>query len=117
MSANHQIDALKSVFPDLEVGKEGGTDFILIREMPLPDGCVPNRVDGLLCPSARDGYPSRLFLSESIAHFGKGTNWNAAGVRILGRQWWAVSWMTRADQTLIEMIQNHLIAFQNESPN
>lgn len=115
MGSDEQLNALKSVFPDLEVGKEGGTEFVHIRDMPLPDGCVPNRVDGLLCPSARDGYPSRLFLSEQISHSGKGTNWNAAGVRILGRQWWAVSWKTRDAQTLLEMILDHLSAFQNES--
>ena len=112
-----QVGALKRVFPNLELGKESETEFIVIRNLLLPDGCVPEQVDALLCPTPRDGYPSRLFLSQKVDHRGKGTNWNAAGVRILGRQWWAVSWKNREGQTLLEMVQDHLRAYRYESPN
>lgn len=112
-----QTQSLKSAFPNLELGKESETEFIVIRNLRLPEGCDPSVVDGLLCPTLRDGYPSRLFLAQKISHQGKGTNWNADGVLILGQLWWAVSWKTREGQTLLEMIQDHLRAFRNESAN
>lgn len=108
-----QIDGLKLLFPALAAAEEGGTMFIRIENLILPEGCEPRKSDALLCPVARDGYSSRLFLSEKISHRGAGTNWNPSnGSVILGRQWWAVSWRTRAGQTLSEMVLDHLGAFR-----
>ena len=108
-----QIETLKALFPNIEVAEEGGTRFILITGVMLPDGCEPREVEALLCPSERDGYPSRLFLSHKVTHRGRGTNWNPhAGAMILGRLWWAVSWKTRPGQTLSEMVLDHLGAFR-----
>ncbi|MCX5842544.1 MAG: hypothetical protein NT022_02130, partial [Deltaproteobacteria bacterium] len=60
----------------------------------------------LLCPVERDGYPSRLFLSEMVkTPFPR--NWNANGVRILERQWYAFSYQN-IKGTLIEMLSAHL---------
>jgi hypothetical protein len=93
---------------------DGGASFILISPLPLPEGCEPQIVDGLLCPSLRDGYPSRLFLSAKITHKGPGQNWNPqTSVLIAGRQWWAVSWHTHNDnQRLLGIVTAHLQAFQ-----
>ena len=73
-----------------------------------------------LCPFPRDGYPSRLFLSAKITHKGQGVNWNADGVMIAGRKWWAVSWNPfknkqpnqDVNQRLLGMVTAHLQAFQ-----
>ncbi len=112
-----QIDGLKMLFPELSAAEEGGTTFIRIENLILPEGCVPRTVEALLCPIARDGYSSRLFLSEKISHGGGGTNWNPQGGSvILGRQWWAVSWQTRPGQTLSEMVLDHLGAFRAKKP-
>lgn len=108
-----QIDELKSCYPNLGAVDDGEKSFILISPLLLPAGCVPQVVDGLLCPFQRDGYPSRLFLSAKITHKGKGQNWNADGVMIAGRKWWAVSWHTHKDnQRLLGMVTAHLLAFQ-----
>ena len=115
MIPQDQIDALKRVFPDLELGEESGVEYIVIRGLVLPDGCQPDVIDALLCPTPRDGYQSRLFVSAKLSHQGNGTNWNADGVLILQSRWWAVSWQTREGQTLLEMVQDHLRAFRNET--
>jgi hypothetical protein len=114
MFPDEQIAAVKRVFPDISVAPEGSFNFMLIEQLKLPTGCEPQIVDALLCPTQRDGYPSRLFLSQQIAHKGRGQNWNPKhSVVILGRSWWAVSWKTtRANQTLLEMIMDHLDAFR-----
>ena len=107
-----QIDELKSCYSNLAVVEDGGTNYILIPSLPLPTGCNPESVGALLCPTPRDRYPSRLFLTEKIAHNGPGINWNANGVMIAGRQWWAVSWHTHNNnQRLLGMVTAHLQAF------
>ena len=107
-----QITELKHYYPDIVSVNEGGTAFILIRNLKLPKGCTPEIVNALLCPSPRDGYTSRLFLSQQIAHAGQGKNWNAAGVVIAGQKWWAVSWKTgQANLRFLGMVIAHLLAF------
>jgi len=61
-----QIDELKTCHPEIAAVEDGGTEFILIRNLKLPDGCNPQVVDALLCPSPRSGYSSRLFLSSQV---------------------------------------------------
>jgi len=106
-----EIKEIKTAFAGLSVASEGGTDFILISKLQLPDGCDPAVVDALLCPSARDGYPSRLFFSAQVKHQGLGQNWNSDQM-ILGRRCFAVSW--RVDQSatrLLAILAAHLEAF------
>jgi hypothetical protein len=111
--AQVQLDELKSFYPDIGRVIDGGVDFILIRNIRLPDGCHPPTVDGLLCPTQRDGYPSRLFLAQKITHSGLGQSWNAAGVQIAGSQWWAVSWKIHKDRlTLLGIVLAHCEAFK-----
>ncbi len=81
--------------------------YFLLPNLSLPDGRVPSVVNGLLCPSQRDGYPSRLYFSSRIEG-GKATNWNASDVRILERNWFAFSWKTRDGLRLAQMIGAHL---------
>lgn len=88
-----EVDELKRCYADLASAQEGGAEFIRIPQLQLPPGSKPAVVEALFCPYGRgDGYASRLFLSEKIEHNGRGKNWNADGVIILGKQWWAVSW-------------------------
>lgn len=114
MPPQEQIEVLKSVYPTLSLMEEGSFNFIQIENLKLPEGCEPRMVKGLLCPMDRDGYPSRLFLSTKVGHRGAGKNWNpATGTLIRGEHWWAVSWKTaRPDQTLLEMVLDHLGAFR-----
>jgi hypothetical protein len=114
MFPEDQVDALKTICPNLSLGEEAKTHFIRIETLKLPEGCEPRVVKALLCPSGRDGYPSRLFISQKVSHGGRGQNWNPnESVVILGEHWWAISWKTtRSNQTLLEMVLDHLGAFR-----
>jgi|ERR1700731_1915221 len=114
----NEIDELKQSFKQLSAVTEGGTEFILIPSLMLPEGCEPQQADVLLCPTPRDGYVSRLFLSAKVVHKGPGQNWNASGVRICNRAWWAVSWNAIQPnaqppaQRLAAILAQHLEAFR-----
>jgi len=108
-----EVNELKKCFADLSACAEGGVGFLLIPSLSLPAGCDPAVVDALLCPSPRDGYSSRLFLSTKVAHHGHGQNWNAGGVMICGRRWWAVSWKAQESRKrLSAILAAHLEAFR-----
>jgi hypothetical protein len=102
-----QIEELKTLFPDVQRSDEGGSAYFLLPSLQLPPGCVPEKVDALLCPMTRDGYPSRLFFSVQISAPVQ-RNWNANGVRILERNWHAFSWTIAANQRLAQMVGAHL---------
>lgn len=111
--ATNEIDELKQCFDGLSACAEGGISFLLIPSLSLPAGCDPAVVDALLCPSQRDGYSSRLFLSTKVAHRGRGQNWNSNDVMICGRRWWAVSWKAQESRKrLSAILAAHLEAFR-----
>ena len=101
-----QIRELARLFPGVQQAVEGGVTFFQIPQLNLPAGCTPERVDALLCPRPRDGYPSRLFLAEQV----RSRSWSTA--RILERNWYMVSWRTREGLRLAQMVLAHLDAFK-----
>jgi hypothetical protein len=101
-----QIKELETICPGIRQVEEGGSIYFYIPALTLPDGCDPNVVEAMLCPVQRDGYPSRLFFSVMIkTPFPR--NWNANGVRILERQWYAFSYQN-IKGTLLQMLAAHL---------
>jgi hypothetical protein len=108
-----ELNELKRLYPEISAQDEGGQTLILIANLKLPEGCTPAVTDALLFPVPRDGYPSRLYLSQKITHKGEGQNWQPATGSIIGnRQWWAVSWNThQPKQSLLAMVTAHLQAF------
>jgi hypothetical protein len=109
--APQDIEELKAIAPSLRAADEGGYSFILIEKLKMPANCKPPEVDALLCPMLKDGYQSRLYLSEKLAGCNAALNWNAT-VRILGRTWYGISWQTPAGLKLKEMLLVHLKAFK-----
>lgn len=106
-----QINELKRISPSLSLAQDGGITYIKIDNLQLPDGCVPNVVNALLCPSTKDGYESSLFYSAKVTSC-QTRNWNRDGVRILGENWFAISWRVQAGLRLAEMLQIHLNALR-----
>lgn len=106
-----QIIQLKKVFPLLQIAEEGGYPYILLSEFELDQHCIPRKVDLLLAPSSKDGYNSNLYFSAEITGI-PSRNWNRRSVRILGRNWFAMSWATPPNQTLIQMLLTHLKALK-----
>src|ERR1043165_5972301 len=89
-----QVDELKQLFPGVAHGVEGSAEYFLIPSLRLPQNCTPEIVDALLCPSPRDGYPSRLFFSQ-LVRCTPNPNWNKQNERILERNWFAFSFKVR----------------------
>jgi hypothetical protein len=107
-----EIIELKAMFPGVSQGDDGSITYFLLPQVSLPTGWAPAQVDVLLCPTTRDGYPSRLFFAERPSG-GKSLNWNAVGFRILERNWDAFSWnLHRTDLRLAQMVAAHLRALQ-----
>lgn len=105
-----QLSELRLIYPLVAVAEEGGTPFVLLPQLELPDGATPSPIDALLCPTKRDGYASRLFFAERVRS-PRNRNWNASGVVILNRRWYAHSWRVRANLRLAQMVGEHLAAF------
>lgn len=107
-----EVRELSRQYPAVEEGTEGGVVYYLIPDLRLPEGCTPDRVDALLCPTGRDGYPSRLFLAKAVSCRPART-WNASNVRILERNWFAVSWrVSTPNLRLAQLLGAHLEAFR-----
>jgi len=108
-----EVAELKALCPEAAEGKEGSTTVLVLPSLRLPPGCVPPVVDALLWPVARDGYPSRLYVSERVVKPGAAQpNWNS-NVRILERNWHAYSWnLNRSDLRPVQMIAEHLLGLK-----
>ena len=107
-----ELRELTALFPRVKRAQEAGTTFFLLPDLAVPTTGGETIMDGLLCPTDRDGYPSRLFLSKAVLG-GRGTNLNASDVRILERNWFAVSWRVRNGLRLAQMVAAHLDAFRS----
>jgi len=106
----NQIAELKKITPNLSIAQEGGYDFILIENLQLPEGCQPAVVDALLCPTPREGYESRLFFPAQITGC-PARNWNG-NIRVLERNWYAMSWKVLSGLRLYEILLVHLKALR-----
>ena len=106
-----QDDELVSLYPDAQVASEGGTEFVLLPGLDLPEGVTPTRVDALFCPTARDGYPSRLYYAVAPQNTPpQFRNINAS--HVMGRPWYACSWRVRTGLRLAQAIRAHLDALK-----
>jgi hypothetical protein len=99
---------LKGLCPGAEEKTEGGLTYVYLPALRFSSEVKPAEQNALLCLGPRDGYPTRLFLTEQVA--GKGANWNPHVV--LGRTWWTYSWNNvSADQRPIQILAQHMAAF------
>ena len=90
-----QVAELKQLCPDVQSARRRAAPICFFRAEP-PGRVQPRRRDALLCPTARDGYASRLFFAERVES-GADSNWNANGVRIVERNWHAYTWKTNPE--------------------
>jgi hypothetical protein len=104
-------EELKGYCDRVLTATDGDATLFLLEGLRLPEGCSPQKVDGLLCPLARDGYPSRLYFSTSVnCPFGR--NWNTMNKPMAGRLWNAFSWKVEpAGLSLAQLLLGHLEAF------
>jgi hypothetical protein len=111
MSIDEDIARLKRTCDRLSTASEAGCVYYLLEGLQLPQGCSPSKLDALLCIGARDGYQTRLYLSERVETAAKiKLNWNANGVRIMERNWCAFSWNVPAALGPASVLDEHLKA-------
>lgn len=112
MTAGEEIEGLLELCDDVLSAEEGGTRFFMLKNLRLPSGCTPRVLDALFCPTARDGYNSRLFFAQQVRS-PKQLNWNVPCTRILDRNWATFSWRTTTSGlSLIQILANHVGAFR-----
>ena len=110
--SDDEVRELLRQYPEVQAGTEAGVTYYFIPGLRLPEECAPDRLDALLCPTSRDGYPSRLFLGQAVT-CPNARNWNASNVRILERNWFAVSWRVNTPNLrLAQLLAAHLEAFR-----
>lgn len=110
MDALAELEKLRELSPSAELWMEGGQPVAFLPAVEFAAGHSRVVRDLLLWPRAREGYASRLFLSEPITS-GKAANWNV--FHIQGRTWHACSWQGVPDTlSWLEMLAAHLRAFR-----
>lgn len=111
-----QVDELVAIYKDAKLVEEGTVPYFYMSGVQLPGGAHPSTVDVLLRPVKTDGYDSRLYLSQKPTFASRKNpevlNWNADGVHILSRNWYAFSWRTQSGLTLAQMMATHLGAMR-----
>jgi len=109
--APSQLKLLQSLCRGAELWTEGGVPVAFLPGLTVSkEGSGSRVVDALLWPHARDGYDTRLYLSEQIP-WSIGGAWKQCVVQ--GRAWHACSWgPIPATLPWIEILANHLRAFQ-----
>lgn len=106
MRSPDELEELKLICSSALEMKEGEIAFILLPNLKV---FGHGEMDALLCPQARDGYTTRLFLARQVP--GRGNNWSSH--RILDRAWVTWSWNNvPADLRLVEILANHLSALR-----
>src|SRR5580658_4454273 len=88
MVSEDSLAELRAVCEGARQMAEGGYAFIYLPGLKVSTGGQTASQDALLCLQTRDGYPTRLFLSQQVQ--GRGNNWSVH--RIVDRTWYTWSW-------------------------
>ncbi len=107
-----EIEELLKFQPNATYASEGGRDYFLLPDLALPPGCEPTKVDALLCATEESGYKCSLFFAQEITT-PTAKNWNRKDKRILERNWFAYSYQTPDNLTLL---QKFLIQYDGIAP-
>lgn len=111
MDPEREIARLRELSPEAEIWTEGGLQIAFLPGVQFIAKGVKVVRDLLLWPWEREGYQSRLFLSDRVES-SEDRNWNAV-FNIQGRAWHAISWQG-VSNTLpwIEILGAHLRALR-----
>jgi hypothetical protein len=94
------MEELITLYPDIKEKQEGGHRYIYIPNLSI-NGKV---MEGLLCLTERDGYPTRLFLAEPVENK---LPW--AVHQVLGRAWHTWSWnYVNGSLRPVEILAEHM---------
>lgn len=105
------IEELKQVSPGLSQTEDGGRTYFLLKNYPLPEGCIPQTMDLLLCPNPGNGYNSLLYF-ESKPTGGAARNWNGT-IHLFSKNWFSFSWQSSPGHSLLQMLHLHIDALKS----
>lgn len=106
-----ELAPLKRLSPELDRWSEGGKTLVFLPSLQFEAQGKTVTRNALLWPHDRDGYPSRLFLSER-APSRQALNWNQS-FSLGGHEWQSWSWKDVPNTTpLSAILAGHLRAFQ-----
>jgi hypothetical protein len=88
MLSEESLAELMTICDGAKEMAEGGCTFVYLPGLNIRTGEHVVSQDALLCLQARDGYPTRLFLSQQIQS--RGSNWTTH--RVVDRTWYTWSW-------------------------
>jgi len=109
MLAEDSLAELKLICGDAHEMPEGGYVFVFLPGLKIYTGNQTISLDALLCLQAKDGYPTRLFLSQQVP--GRGNNWTQH--RILDKAWHTWSWNgVGSDLRPAQVLAEHLRALR-----
>lgn len=105
---DHLVE-LEDIYPGAAERPEGGYSYIYLPGLKVTTAGQTIILDALLCPQQKDGYNTRLFLSQVVQ--GRGSNWSTH--RILDRTWYTPSWNNVASSLRpAQMLAEHLRAYR-----
>lgn len=112
---DEQLGSLRQINAGAVIQNEGEREYVFLPNLKITVGPNEKTLDGLLCPSEKDGYKTRLFFSETIVERptigDKAANWTAHV--ILGRTWHSWSWQgVEPSLPLVQMLLAHLRALR-----
>lgn len=106
-----ELAPLKRLSAKADRWSEGGKVLIFLPSLQFEAKGKPVVRDALLWPHERDGYPSRLFLSERAPSH-QALNWNLS-FNLQGREWQSWSWKDVPNTIpLSGILAGHLRAFK-----
>jgi hypothetical protein len=104
-SNEEELIKLRRIYKQAEPWDECGQPLVYLPNVTVESGGVKHELNTLLCPRARDGYPTRVFLSKPFPN--KGQNWKVFNIK--GLTWHACSFSeVPASLPWIEILANHL---------
>ena len=110
MDAQAGLVSLRSLCPQAELMTEGGQTVVYLPGVQFQAGAARVTRNLLLWPGPRDGYLTRLFLSQQVTG-SVDRAWTS--YNLCGGTRWAVSWQgVPADLPWIEILGGHLGAFK-----
>lgn len=110
MDAQTQLVSLRNLSPQAELMTEGGQVAAYLPSVQFEAKGAKVTRNLLLWPGPKDGYLTRLFLSEQVQST-EGRAWTSFS--LCGGTWWAVSWQgVAANLPWLAILANHLRAFK-----
>ncbi len=108
---DEQVEEVKEICPGAQLYEEASIAYFFLPKLGTPNGCSPEQVDALLCPTAHHGYTSRLFFAQRITS-PQSRNWSTEA-RIMERMWHAISWnIPETNLRLAQILALQLRAFR-----